>query len=63
MQKVHELLESFRPGTYIYQPFHKEFGATNTSERTAGAESESEATLLQDQGTASFPQSPQNCGK
>ena len=23
-QKVHELLESFRPGTYIYQPFQKE---------------------------------------
>ena len=63
MQKVHELLESFRPGTYIYQPFHKEFGATSTGERTAGTESESEATLLQEDGTATLPHPPQNSGK
>ena len=31
VQKVQELLESFRPGTYIYQPFQKESASTITS--------------------------------
>ena len=34
VQKVQELLESFRPGTYIYQPFQKESVAKITNTET-----------------------------
>ena len=35
MQKVQELLESFRPGTYIYQPFQKQTVPSNVNVRSS----------------------------
>ena len=55
VQKVQELLESFRPGTYVYQPFQKESVTTisnvesNRHEELSAQSSCGDANVISDQ--------------